>query len=733
MLCSRQFAIAWAISLILIYSTLCSAASTTQEHGALLASSTIKSKHSSLPSLEECSNWCGFSSGDANEETLHSRMCNRSATTLSSREPPTPEPLPTDDVESVKAIEEAVLEVLPSAQQNFALTRDGAKILAYNPNAKKVGAILDDDSDTYMRNECRDDKWVVLELSQVAKVSRIELIQHELYSSRIKEFEIRGRQSHPRTDNVETSKGLNSTSWKLLGKFTAEKAKGTQQFTVERPLWAHYLLIRFLTHYGSEPVCALNAFAVYGKSAAEELEDQLGEGLEIESSDASKDVAEEEGGGGGSGGDFQEQGAAAVLEGAAAGGGSSELEVGKGIEKGNTAEDRQQKEQNMEGGASKEAGGEKATAAAAKEDSFDNTKKEMIEKKEDASSTTNLERTAGDGTLLDIKTTASSAATAAAAAKETQQAADAAAAAAAAAVLPTDAATGATAEKTTPAGTDTPTSIVPPVPAFDNSSQIATNTTIEPPTATATPGGGSAAAAAASAVVLPTGNGDAAAGSAHTNGGIANNNNNNGVGLSLPFDVFEPLPVPKMKTGAGVYDVLIQEIRVTKAQQRVTAKALESLQRNLTAASIALSRMKTEYEISESDLRKKVDEMINGKLSQYEDEMIGLRYALKRAAKREHAALSLLAMLGGALVLSLQSVSVGKTWQKARTAVIVLALMNGAVGVALHWQSAGYLSAIDRLNTGTGLGYSFSGGSAATPATRVPSQSSSGNAPLPPS
>ena len=80
----------------------------------------------------------------------------------------------------------------------------GAKALASNPGAKKVSAILDDDSDTFMRNECRDDKWVVVELSQVAKISRIELAQHELYSSRIKDFEVRGRQSHPRTDNVET-------------------------------------------------------------------------------------------------------------------------------------------------------------------------------------------------------------------------------------------------------------------------------------------------------------------------------------------------------------------------------------------------------------------------------------------------------------------------------------------------------------------------------------------------
>lgn len=36
-----------------------------------------------------------------------------------------------------------------------------------------------------------------------------------------------------------------------------------------------YLLFRFLTHHGSEPVCTVNDIAIYGKSAAEDLEDRL--------------------------------------------------------------------------------------------------------------------------------------------------------------------------------------------------------------------------------------------------------------------------------------------------------------------------------------------------------------------------------------------------------------------------------------------------------------------------
>jgi len=48
-----------------------------------------------------------------------------------------------------------------------------------------------------------------------------------------------------------------------------------QTFTVAEPAWLKYLQFRFLTHHGSEPMCALNDVLVFGKSAAEDLEDQL--------------------------------------------------------------------------------------------------------------------------------------------------------------------------------------------------------------------------------------------------------------------------------------------------------------------------------------------------------------------------------------------------------------------------------------------------------------------------
>ena len=62
-------------------------------------------------------------------------------------------------------------------RHNFALARDGAKLIAANREAKKASAVLDSDGDTFCKNECKADKWIIIELSQVAKVDAVELSQ----------------------------------------------------------------------------------------------------------------------------------------------------------------------------------------------------------------------------------------------------------------------------------------------------------------------------------------------------------------------------------------------------------------------------------------------------------------------------------------------------------------------------------------------------------------------------
>ena len=68
---------------------------------------------------------------------------------------------------------------------------------------------------------------------------------------------------------------LKNTNEQLLANHTESTILVLQTFTVAEPAWLKYLQFHFLTHHGSEPMCALNDVLVFGKSAAEDLEDQL--------------------------------------------------------------------------------------------------------------------------------------------------------------------------------------------------------------------------------------------------------------------------------------------------------------------------------------------------------------------------------------------------------------------------------------------------------------------------
>ncbi len=58
------------------------------------------------------------------------------------------------------------------------------------------------------------------------------LLQDELYSSRIRDFELYGRQNHPRAEGPDYGSHLNASAWQLLGAFTAANTKGTQVLAI---------------------------------------------------------------------------------------------------------------------------------------------------------------------------------------------------------------------------------------------------------------------------------------------------------------------------------------------------------------------------------------------------------------------------------------------------------------------------------------------------------------------
>ena len=56
------------------------------------------------------------------------------------------------------------------------------QIIAANKEAKKTSAVLDSDGDTFLKNECKADKWLIIELSQVTKMDTLVLSQVILWA-----------------------------------------------------------------------------------------------------------------------------------------------------------------------------------------------------------------------------------------------------------------------------------------------------------------------------------------------------------------------------------------------------------------------------------------------------------------------------------------------------------------------------------------------------------------------
>ncbi|XP_077231812.1 galactose-binding protein isoform X2 [Tasmannia lanceolata] len=149
-------------------------------------------------------------------------------------------------------------------EHNYASATKGAKVLAFNKEAKGASNILGKDKDKYLRNPCSaEEKFVVIELSEETLVDTIEIANFEHYSSNLKDFELLSSLVYP-TDN-----------WVKLGNFTPVNVKHRQRFALQDPKWTRYLKLNLLSHYGSEFYCTLSIVEIYGVDAVERMLEDL--------------------------------------------------------------------------------------------------------------------------------------------------------------------------------------------------------------------------------------------------------------------------------------------------------------------------------------------------------------------------------------------------------------------------------------------------------------------------
>ncbi|KAL2426432.1 hypothetical protein ABEF95_005469 [Exophiala dermatitidis] len=159
---------------------------------------------------------------------------------------------------------------------NYASFDCAASVLKTNPEAKSPSAVLGKNKDSYMLNECSaQNKFLILELCDDIAIDTIVLANFEFFSSTFRTFRVSVSDKYP----VKIDK------WKTLGTFEARNSRDVQAFLVENPvIWARYLRIEFLTHYGNEYYCPLSLVRVHGTTMLEDYKHDL-ESLQMEEDD----------------------------------------------------------------------------------------------------------------------------------------------------------------------------------------------------------------------------------------------------------------------------------------------------------------------------------------------------------------------------------------------------------------------------------------------------------------
>lgn len=182
---------------------------------------------------------------------------------------------------------------------NYASHECGARLLAHGPSAHTPSAILRSTtgstaarsgdghiSDSYMLDECRKERFVMIELCEPVQVERIVLGNYELHASMSRSFAVsiarRRRAVHAfrnYTNPSNSNAGGLDMDWTVLGTFDLKNARRqTQSFRMPAsPVFARFIRIDFSKDVFDPKsfFCAVSTVRVYGQTMMEDFEQQM--------------------------------------------------------------------------------------------------------------------------------------------------------------------------------------------------------------------------------------------------------------------------------------------------------------------------------------------------------------------------------------------------------------------------------------------------------------------------
>lgn len=146
---------------------------------------------------------------------------------------------------------------------NYASFDCAATVLKTNAQSKSSSAVLVENKDSYMLNECSaQNKFVIVELCDDILVDTVVLANYEFFSSMFRHFRVSVSDRYP----------VKMDRWRTLATFEARNSRDIQPFLVTEPqIWARYLRIEFLTHYGNEFYCPISLLRVHGTTMMEQF------------------------------------------------------------------------------------------------------------------------------------------------------------------------------------------------------------------------------------------------------------------------------------------------------------------------------------------------------------------------------------------------------------------------------------------------------------------------------
>lgn len=164
---------------------------------------------------------------------------------------------------------------------NYASFDCAANVLKNNPECKSASSVLVENKDSYMLNTCSaQNKFFIVELCDVILVDTVVLANYEFFSSIFRHFRVSVSDKYP----------VKMEKWVDLGTFEARNTREMQAFLIEHSkIWARYLRIEFLTHYGSEYYCPISLLRVHGTTMLEEIR----AGADISAGDSVEEATKE--------------------------------------------------------------------------------------------------------------------------------------------------------------------------------------------------------------------------------------------------------------------------------------------------------------------------------------------------------------------------------------------------------------------------------------------------------